>query len=185
TAEADQAVGIALVDDETKLLDRARPVGTSCENVFDALLAVGCAMLALCLTPRALDCGQEFLLEAVLLLIFLVPVLLRSIRRSGRRLHGRADARLVAMLDHGLGLGREDLLPVERGLQRPARGEMILHAFAGIVLLDLGEPEANELVPFGAGQLVERFAGRLEMRCEWNTKLAQQLRALEAGRIDA
>ena len=46
-AEAHQAVGVALVDDEVEILDRARPVGAGLEDVVDALFAVGRAEFAL------------------------------------------------------------------------------------------------------------------------------------------
>src|SRR5262249_39406286 len=154
----------AFVDDKAEVLDRACPVCASLEYVLDALLAIGRAILAPRLATRALDRRQELLVEAVFLRVIVVPVLLRRRRRSKRRLHRCADARLVAVLDHGLGLSWKGLLPIERALQRPARGEMILHAFAGVVLLELGEPNANELIPFGPRQLFERVAGRLQVR---------------------
>src|SRR5215510_1758366 len=60
SAEADQALGVALVDDEAEFLDRPRPVGAGAENIFDALLAIGRAELALRFAPRALDRGEKF-----------------------------------------------------------------------------------------------------------------------------
>src|SRR5436190_19836376 len=135
-AEAHQAVGVALVDHQAEILDRARPVGAGPQHVVDALLAIGRAELAAARPPRAIERGQEILVETIFLFVLVEPRLGRRIGRAERGLHRHANARLVAVLHHGLGLGRKRLLPIKRGRQRPARRQMLLQAFAGIVFLD-------------------------------------------------
>ena len=66
-------IGVALVDDEAELLDRSRPVGAGAQHVVDALLAVARAGLAPARRSCARDRGQEFAVEAIFLLVLLVP----------------------------------------------------------------------------------------------------------------
>src|SRR5262249_9109422 len=147
-----------------KLLDRSRPVGAGGEDIFDPLLAERRCERAVRLAARALDRVVEVLCDAIFVPILLVPVLVGHRRLSERGLHRSAHARLITMLDHGLGPGREDLLPVECGLQRPARRQTLPRAPAAAGLLDLSEPEADELVPFLARQPAQRLAGFAPMR---------------------
>ena len=56
---------------------------------------------------------------------------------------------------------------------------------AGVVLLDLGQTDAQELVPFVRRQAVECLIRAGEMWCQGNAERTQQLRAVEAGGDDA
>ena len=58
---------------------------------------------------------------------------------------------------------------------------MLLHAAAGVVLIDLGEAEAQELLPLVRRQAVEGFVGARQMRRQRDAEAAQQLRAVDAG----
>ena len=89
--------------------------------------ANGAAVVGLWRLARALDGRRGIRLSMQYLRLY--SSYQGSLASSGgaeRRLHGVADARLVAVLDHGLALGREGLLPVEGGLQRPARRQVLL-----------------------------------------------------------
>jgi hypothetical protein len=92
------------------------------------------------------------------------------------------DAGLVVVLDHQLLVWREDLLPVIDGLQGPARLKVLFHgaANAGSVLLNLGEADVDQRLPFVLGQRVERVAGRSELWCEGNAEPLQQCGSVDA-----
>jgi hypothetical protein len=85
------------------------------------------------------------------------------------------------MLDQSLGLGRKSLLPIKRRPQAPTRREMLGRALANVVFLDLGEAEADQLVPFVTRQPVERRIGGLQMRGERDAEARQQRGAVDAG----
>src|SRR6266851_467657 len=184
-AEADEILGRALVDHQAEFLDRPRPVGAGPEQVVDALLGERRGESAAGGLAGALDRGQELVIEAILVLVFLVPGFLGRIGRAERGLRRGADARPVAVLDHGLGPPGKGLLPVIGGLQRPARREVLLHAAAGVIVLDLRDADANELLRLLRRQPIERLAGGGEMRRQRDAERAQQLGAVEASGDDA
>src|SRR5262249_51373123 len=106
-AEAHQVPGIALVDHETEVADRPRPVGTGCKDVLDTLLgerqeirrgAASCARHG----------SEQVLIDAVFFLV---------LGRLSRCPHRRAYAWLIAVLDHEFAPCRKSLLPVMGGLQ--------------------------------------------------------------------
>ena len=61
---------------------------------------------------------------------------------------------------------------------------MLLGPLADIVFVDVGDADADQLVPFVFRQAVERIAGGLQMRRQRDAQRAQQLRAVDAGGSD-
>src|SRR5580658_7835232 len=90
--------------------------------------------------------------------------LLLQRRCAKRGLRRVADAWLVLMLDDCLLARRERLLPVEGGGEPPPRGQVLRRALAGVVLLDLGQTEAQQVAPFISRQTIERRIGRCQLR---------------------
>lgn len=62
---------------------------------------------------------------------------------------------------------------------------MLLHAAAGVVLLDLRNAETQQVLPFIGGQAVERFAGCGEVGRQRYAERAQQLSSVEPDRDHA
>jgi hypothetical protein len=58
---------------------------------------------------------------------------------------------------------------------------MLLHALAGVIFLDLGDPQPQQLVPLVRRQPVERLVGAGQVRRQRKAERAQQLGAVEAG----
>jgi hypothetical protein len=85
------------------------------------------------------------------------------------------------VLDHGLLVRGECLLPVEGGAQRPARRQVPLHALAGVVFLNLSKSHPDNLVLLVTRQPVERLAGGEKMGRQRHAKPAQSGRAVNAA----
>src|ERR1700730_10043319 len=122
-AEADQAVGLALVDDKAEVLDRAGPVGAGLQHIADTSFH-DFRLVGLVGAGELVERLQEIVRNAVIRLVarnFGLQRLLLAQALPQHRIETDADAGLVAVLDRDRLARRKRLLAHHRGLQGPTR----------------------------------------------------------------